>query len=388
MVLAAGAFAAAALTAAPAVAAVPEAAVPPDATAAFDAAAPQYRADQIAQFEAADVPLEARVTHTVEHADAAFIKARFDSVALGEQDRITVASADGAESREYGPADVSGGALRALSIDGDAAEILLHDAEDGVTATARLAGYSRGLNEAELASRPSAGPESVCGRDDSLHAACYRETDPQAWDASRSVARLIINDENYCTGWIAGDNRIMTNQHCIESTEQARTTEVQFGYECYECAGGATSTPIKVRGDEVLASNRTYDFTLFTVDDREAIAHLPRLAIDTRHAEVREKVFIPGHPGGKPLRISSLSDEGRPWTADYCQIRDNRADGIGIRTDLAYFCDTAGGSSGSPVISRKTGAVVGLHHLGGCPNSGVRMDLIHPLIAPYLEWDV
>ncbi|MQM26001.1 trypsin-like serine peptidase [Glycomyces albidus] len=372
MALAAGAVAAAALTVAPAAA----------------AEAPQYRADQIAQLEPADVPLEPGAPHAVVHADAAFIKARFDGVALGERDRITVSSPDGAESYEYGPADITEGALRTLSIDGAAAEVVLHDADDGVTAAARLAGYARGLNEAELASRPTGGPESVCGKNDSLHAVCYRESDPVAWDASRSVARLIIDDESYCTAWIAGANRIMTNQHCIANGQEVRATEVQFGYECYECTGGQARTPLKLRGHEVLASDATYDFTLFTVDDPEAIAHLPHLPIDTRHAEVREKVFIPGHPGGKPMRISSLSDEGRPWTADHCQILDNRADGNGPRTDLSYYCDTAGGSSGSPVISRETGAVVGLHHLGGCPNSAARMDLIHPLIAPYLEWNV
>jgi hypothetical protein len=40
------------------------------------------------------------------------------------------------------------------------------------------------------------------------------------------------------------------------------------------------------------------------------------------------------------------------------------------------------------VISRKTGAVVGLHHLGGCPNRAVRMDRIYPLIAMHLERDL
>ncbi|RRS00461.1 trypsin-like serine peptidase [Glycomyces terrestris] len=368
--LAAGVLAGAALTAAPAAA----------------TEAPRYRADQIAQLETADVPLAAGETETVAHEDAAFIKARFDGVVLGGRDRITVASPDGSESHEFGAADVADGVLRALSIEGDTAEIRLWDAADGVAATARLAAYARGLNEDELASRPGgAGPESVCGRDDSENAACYRETDPAAWDASRSVARLIIEDEYYCTAWIADDsNRIMTNNHCVGSQAEARATEVQFGYECVECAGGDTRTPLKVRGADVLATHYTLDFTLFTVDDYAAIAHLPHLVIDPRHAEVGEKVFIPGHPGGKPLRISS---EDRRTLGGQCLIDDNRADGRGYATDLSYYCDTQGGSSGSPVLSRTSGAVVGLHHLGGCPNSAARMDLVYPMIAPYLEWD-
>ncbi|WP_426509736.1 trypsin-like serine peptidase [Dactylosporangium sp. McL0621] len=43
---------------------------------------------------------------------------------------------------------------------------------------------------------------------------------------------------------------------------------------------------------------------------------------------------------------------------------------------MSYYCDADGGSSGSPVISRRTNKVIALHHFGGCPNSGVRIDRI------------
>ncbi|WP_181320148.1 hypothetical protein [Saccharothrix carnea] len=43
---------------------------------------------------------------------------------------------------------------------------------------------------------------------------------------------------------------------------------------------------------------------------------------------------------------------------------------------VSYRCDTEGGSSGSPVLSRRTHEVIGLRHCGGCPNQGVRIDLV------------
>lgn len=346
--------------------------------------APQYRADQIGQRESADIPLAPGEARTVAHAGAAFIKVRFDRVELGAEDTITVAGPD--ESYEYGSADVEDGGLWAISIEGGAAEVRLHDAEDGTAASARVAEYSRGLDEAELASRPGGTrAESVCGRDDSQNAVCYKDTDPAAYGRSQGVARLLIGGESYCTGWIAGYDRLMTNNHCLDTGAEARVTEVQFGYECLECAGGATRTPVKVTGSKVLETDWALDFTLFTVDEPERIAHLPALEVSADPVARHDTIYIPEHPGGKPLRIASVSTSEPRLLGSRCLVGDERRAGRGQGTDFAYNCDTEGGSSGSPVISRETGQVVGLHHFGGCQNQAVRMDLIYPWIAPYLS---
>jgi V8-like Glu-specific endopeptidase len=65
-------------------------------------------------------------------------------------------------------------------------------------------------------------------------------------------------------------------------------------------------------------------------------------------------------------------------------VTDNAYNGYATNSDVAYLCDTAGGSSGSPVLSRTTNKVVALHHFGGCPNSGVRGDLLAAKLAKYL----
>jgi len=67
-----------------------------------------------------------------------------------------------------------------------------------------------------------------------------------------------------------------------------------------------------------------------------------------------------------------------------CAVDDPTYYGYDEGTDVSYFCDTDGGSSGSPVLSSTTHKVVALHHFGGCPNSGVRIDLINREIGPLL----
>ena len=72
------------------------------------------------------------------------------------------------------------------------------------------------------------------------------------------------------------------------------------------------------------------------------------------------------------LRIAGALGE----KAGNCTVVDRDYDGYATDSDVSYYCDTQGGSSGSPVLSRATNRVIALHHFGGCPNSGVRADLI------------
>jgi lysyl endopeptidase len=103
--------------------------------------------------------------------------------------------------------------------------------------------------------------------------------------------------------------------------------------------------------------------------------------MDLSSAAAGQEVYIPQHPRGLPTMISTR-DPGERW--GNCAVANPQYDGYAARTDVSYYCDTEGGSSGSPVLSRANNKVIALHHFGGCPNSGVRIDLIYAQLASKL----
>ena len=313
---------------------------------------------------------------TLSYPGATYVKVHVERLTLLPGDWLTIADAKGGQAREY-RFGLAG--QWAMSVDGDTAVLTLHGR------LARLTGFgvtvdrvAHGYPETKRSHRP----ESVCGNDDSRDAVCYKSTDPVAYRNSRAVARLLINGDELCSAWRVGpNNRMFTNHHCFTSTVDARNTEVWFNYECAVCGGFATLPPVKVTGDTVLATDATLDFTLFSVQNFAAVRAFGYLSLDPRDPAAGEQLYIPEHPGGEPTILAIASDQDR---AGNCQVHDSAVDGYGHDTDIAYLCDTAGGSSGSPVLSRVSNRVVALHHFGGCPNQGVRMDLIYRRIASLL----
>jgi hypothetical protein len=223
--------------------------------------------------------------------------------------------------------------------------------------------------------------ESVCGGDESADAVCYKSADPVAYTRSKAIARLLINGTELCTGWrLGGKDRMLTNNHCFTTSADAYETEVWFNYQCAQCGGFDVFKPTKVWGAQVLATDHVYDYTLFTVEDFKSIQKFGYLTFDTTRPGKGQELYIPQHPAGEPTRIAGALGE----KAGTCTVADNAYDGYATGSDVAYYCDTEGGSSGSPVISRKTDQVVAMHHFGGCPNSGVRADLLYAKLKSLL----
>jgi lysyl endopeptidase len=330
---------------------------------------------------------------------ASYVKVHFSRMTMLPGDYVTVSDGKGTESYRYEAPRLLDGASTerwAMSVTGDTAVVEMHRGGGslvgsllgrlGVNVDRVARGYSRteqsGVPEEQLSAPGQTGrEESVCGSDESSDAICYRSADPVAYTRSKAIARLLINGTELCTGWRVGTkNRMLTNNHCFDSSANAYETEVWFNYQCAKCGGFEVFKPTKVWGDKVLATEHVLDFTLFTVSNFKSVQKFGYLTLDTTRPAKGQELYVPQHPAGEPTRIAGRLGE----RAGTCAVADAAFDGYAANSDVSYYCDTEGGSSGSPVLSRKSNKVVALHHFGGCPNSGVRADLLKTRINSYL----
>jgi len=215
------------------------------------------------------------------------------------------------------------------------------------------------------------GAMSICGTDDKSNAVCFKDSHATIYGKARAVGRLVIRGTSLCTAWlVSGSNLVFTNEHCIGDDFTAKNSNIEFMREEPNC--GVNGDP---RGGEVfdisgsLKINASWDFALIqidTSDGRDAAAKYGYLEIENRKPPVGEELYIPQHPGGRPKELGfedSNESDGK------CKIKGY---GRGCSPeDMKYSCDTEGGSSGSPVLSRDTNKVVALHHCGGGCNGNL-----------------
>ncbi|SDY98990.1 V8-like Glu-specific endopeptidase [Lysobacter sp. yr284] len=341
-------------------------------------------------------------------ADAAYIKVHFAGFDLPAGVVLEVSDPQRREVHRYRKGDLGrytvdaalgeDGKTRfgAMSVAGDTAVLRLTGTPTEPWAPhhgVRIERYDEGFPQAMMGELSDAGllnaagsAKSICGAKDSRPVACYASTDATAVARSKPVALILLNGTKWCTAWRVGpDNRIFTNNHCLDSAADVAGSEFWFNYQATTCAGTASGALTKVAGDQMLKTNQTLDYTLLTVKNFASISSFGYLGLDVRKPVVGEEIYISGHPDTRMKELSVVSDRdggGR------CKVIDADADGYGTDTDAGYYCDTEGGNSGSPVLARSSHKVVALHHFGGncnaaAPNRGVKMQLIWPQVSSY-----
>ncbi|MCP3799224.1 serine protease [Allokutzneria sp. A3M-2-11 16] len=327
----------------------------------------------------------------IDRAGSWYVKTHVTGLRLAPTDELVIADPKGSESYRYSAKPTEGDApatptdtgFWALSVTGDSAVVTLRAKDGGAPSplsSARIDKITRGFTDAEFAARADAETRSICGTNDYKDAVCYKTSNPTEFSKTAAVAKLLRNGSSLCTGWRVGaNNRMLTNNHCFSTNPQQ--IEVWFNYQCDTCGGTASGTVTKVLASQVLSTDYGLDYTLFSVTDFAKVQPFGTLELDPRVPDVGEKMYVVGHPAGKLKKVSLKDDQS---ASGDCQVFSVKVDGRVKESDIGYKCDTEGGSSGSPVLSGKTHKVISLHHYGGCPNQGVRIDLVHEKIKNQL----
>ncbi|SIO37505.1 PKD domain-containing protein [Salinivibrio sp. ES.052] len=345
-------------------------------------------------FQAFSLTTPYQKTIKVHQVNAAFIKVHFSQFSLPEGAYVTVSSEDGQEHYRY-TMQVNGqrtfnakngedgvNQFAAMSVHGDTAKVTL-TLPAGTQWQSKHAllidTYKAGDPSDEIIAEQDIGQLSTCGINERKDVACWQDSQPEEYERSRPVARLLMNGSGLCTGWRVGpDNHMFTNNHCVESQTELANTEVWFNYQRPTCGSGQITDVVKVTGAQLLNTDYTLDYTLFSVNNFAKVAQFGYMGLDVRQPQRGETIFIPQHGAGNPKELSIESDQN---SGGICQIDVAITNGRGTGTDTGYFCDTTGGSSGSPVLAKDSHNVIALHHFGGCENQGVRIDKIWPQVA-------
>lgn len=315
---------------------------------------------------------------TIQYPGATYVRVHFNAFDLAPGDRLEIAAPDGSDSHTYtllGPH--RSGEFWAFTVLGDTA-ILKLESVSGHGWGFQVDGVGKGLKP--LVPEP-VDPQTVCGPKDWKDVACYETTNPTEAANARGTVLALSGCCVTCSAFKVSDSgQFMTNNHCISTETGVESTELRFDYERPGCAVGRASYSGSVMGGTLLQTDTLLDYTLFsTLGDSTSI---PCLELEDRLPSLNERIYIPSHPSGGP-KVLSIASTHPQDPSGLCEVDASPL--VGQDNDIGYYCDTADGSSGSPVLSGFTHKVVALHHVGGCLNSGVRMDRILPAISGILD---
>ncbi|MBW2421610.1 MAG: trypsin-like peptidase domain-containing protein [Deltaproteobacteria bacterium] len=319
-------------------------------------------------------------SEVIHHPGATYIALHFSNFTLPDGTSLRVSDGEGGQSYALtGQGKMNAGTFWSQHVKGDTIQLTL-TAGGGGHGSFRLDEYAAGFVALQGA------PEAICNADDKDNAVCYSGTHPTEYARARAVARLLINGVSLCTGWlVSDDNHMLTNEHCITTASDATNTDYEFDAEAPNCGDGncrLCHPGNVISGATFIQDNANLDYALVRFTTGNPAATYGFLEIDDRDAIPGEEIYIPQHPAGfaKELGIFSDVDGGECVVGT---ITEAPCVGTGYN-DVGYFCDTEGGSSGSPVLARSSHKVIALHHCASCENRGVPINLVYDEIAPII----
>ncbi len=175
--------------------------------------------------------------------------------------------------------------------------------------------------------------------------------------AGRSVGRVNVNaagEEGFGTGFLIGENLLITNNHVLAEAAEAADSFVEFDFELDEQGLPRTAVAFKLLPDRFFMTDKELDFTVVFVGSvalsgERKLSEFGRIALIEAVGKINidQPVSIIQHPNGQRKAVA---------------LRNNTVKAI-LDNFIQYETDTEPGSSGSPVFNDKW-ELVALHHSG------------------------
>jgi hypothetical protein len=192
------------------------------------------------------------------------------------------------------------------------------------------------------------------------------------WDSFRaglgalafSVGRIDTPDGvKLGTGFLVAEDRLVTNDHVLDALSYG-TFVLQRGQGFVRFQQrfdtGDTEDPVPIV--RVIATEPYLDIAILEIEPQAGVPHAPLTLSDVDSTD-GDFVAVLGYPLKDGIRNPAFMEA--LFENKYGVKRGSPGEIVKTETSLAFHdCSTLGGNSGSPVLSLKTGKVVGLHRSG------------------------
>ncbi|TYZ63701.1 hypothetical protein PybrP1_004036 [[Pythium] brassicae (nom. inval.)] len=201
-----------------------------------------------------------------------------------------------------------------------------------------------------------------------------------------------------CTAWLWGKTGlVLTNNHCVQVSAQTLNATLLVHKEI-DCKADCTIATCKVAAAvygwwgeiRLLKTNEVLDYTLLQITNKQKVADLVKnfgyLKLQRAPTKVGDQIYIVQHPNGHAKKIAATDDDSGSKAAKIESTNFRMKLGANFQNGLLkYSADTDNGSSGSPVISRSSNAVVGMHRAGRtCENVATPANVLLDELEMYL----
>ena len=184
------------------------------------------------------------------------------------------------------------------------------------------------------------------------------ETLEMGLQRSKSVGLIETEPSQVGTGFLVGENIMMTNYHNIHNVAKALRSEFILDYEENDLGERRTRQPFKLDPERFFFSDEDHDLALVAVKPKNRNGRLLSEFGSHRLFQEEGKIII-----GQPVNIIQHPKGERKKVTMHNSVLVEISNDVADDRYCYYSADTLKGSSGSPVYN-KHWEVIGLHRKG------------------------